>query len=56
MAAAIRAERINVDLPKWDQSTFQGRLKHFFSITDPRTALCSETDLDNASKLLSQYR
>ncbi|XP_065071409.1 sideroflexin-2-like isoform X2 [Rhopilema esculentum] len=56
MAAAIRAERIDVDLPKWDQSTFLGRLKHFFSITDPRTALCSETDLDNASKLLSQYR
>lgn len=33
-----------------------GRLKHFFSITDPRTALCSEKQLDNASTLLQQYR
>ncbi|XP_070540955.1 sideroflexin-2-like [Ptychodera flava] len=48
--------RIDIDAPRWDQSTFTGRLKHFFNITDPRTLLCSEKELDNAKELVSQYR
>eukprot|EP00794_Sanderia_malayensis_P005424 gene5424-6103_t len=56
MAAVNSGGRVNLDAPRWSQDTFLGRLKHFFSITDPRTALCSEEELDNASKLLQQYR
>jgi len=49
-------QRVDIDQPRWSQDTFIGRLKHFFTITDPRTALCTEEELDNASKLVQQYR
>uniref|UniRef100_A0A8B9GZJ1 Sideroflexin 2 n=1 Tax=Astyanax mexicanus TaxID=7994 RepID=A0A8B9GZJ1_ASTMX len=41
----------NIDAPRWDQSTFMGRLKHFFNITDCRTALLPDSKLDEAKAL-----
>ncbi|XP_054838291.1 sideroflexin-2 isoform X2 [Eublepharis macularius] len=46
----------NIDAPRWDQSTFMGRLKHFFNITDPRTLLVSEHELDRAKALVQSCR
>ncbi|XP_030309501.1 sideroflexin-2 isoform X2 [Calypte anna] len=46
----------NIDAPLWDQSTFMGRLKHFFNITDPRTVLVSEKELDQAKALVEGCR
>uniref|UniRef100_A0A8D0H5J0 Sideroflexin 2 n=1 Tax=Sphenodon punctatus TaxID=8508 RepID=A0A8D0H5J0_SPHPU len=54
MAADLTA--FNIDAPRWDQSTFVGRLKHFFNITDPRTVLVSETDLDRSKALVESCR
>ncbi|GFG30537.1 hypothetical protein Cfor_10825 [Coptotermes formosanus] len=48
--------RFNVDKPLWDQSSFSGRLKHFFWVTDPRTCIVSEETLDSAKELVEQYR
>lgn len=48
--------RLNLDQPRWDQSTFFGRLNHFFNITDPRTAFCSEKELDAAKDLVTNYK
>ena len=52
----VQSERINLDLPRWSQDTFVGRLKHFFSITDPRNALHSNKELDDAKDLLALYK
>uniref|UniRef100_A0A665VFM4 Sideroflexin 2 n=1 Tax=Echeneis naucrates TaxID=173247 RepID=A0A665VFM4_ECHNA len=41
----------DIDAPRWDQSTFMGRLKHFFNITDCRTALLPDSRLDEAKAL-----
>lgn len=49
-------ERINIDVPLWDQSTFVGRFKHFLWVTDFRSGLVSDEALDNAKKLVEQYR
>lgn len=48
--------RFDIDKPLWDQSTFSGRLKHFFWVTDPRTCIVSEETLDAAKQLVEQYR
>uniref|UniRef100_A0A8C6UQA5 Sideroflexin 2 n=1 Tax=Neogobius melanostomus TaxID=47308 RepID=A0A8C6UQA5_9GOBI len=41
----------DIDAPRWDQSTFMGRMKHFFNITDCRTALLPDARLDEAKAL-----
>uniref|UniRef100_A0A3Q3ANV6 Sidoreflexin n=1 Tax=Kryptolebias marmoratus TaxID=37003 RepID=A0A3Q3ANV6_KRYMA len=46
----------DIDAPRWDQSTFTGRLKHFFNITDCRTALLSDARLDEAKALVESCR
>lgn len=48
--------RFNIDAPLWDQSSFLGRLKHFFWVTDPRSCIVSEETLDSAKQLVEQYR
>uniref|UniRef100_A0A7N6A9W3 Sideroflexin 2 n=1 Tax=Anabas testudineus TaxID=64144 RepID=A0A7N6A9W3_ANATE len=45
----------DIDAPRWDQSTFMGRLKHFFNITDCRTALLPDSRLDEAKALRITY-
>ncbi|XP_033098432.1 sideroflexin-2-like [Anneissia japonica] len=56
MEEVTTSPRLNLDKPRWDQTKFVGRLKHFFNITDPRTALCSEKELDDAKQLVEQYK
>lgn len=46
----------DIDAPQWDQSAFTGRLKHFFNITDPRTALLPDSRLDEAKALVESCR
>lgn len=50
------AERIDVDAPLWDQTTFVGRFKHFMWVTDPRSGLVNDQTLDDAKALIEQYR
>lgn len=46
----------DIDAPRWDQSTFMGRLKHFFNITDCRTVLLPDSRLDEAKALVESCR
>ncbi|XP_040419420.1 sideroflexin-2 isoform X2 [Cygnus olor] len=61
-AAQLRAEMaavplgFDIDAPRWDQSTFAGRLRHFLNITDPRTALVPERELDRAREVVAGCR
>lgn len=49
-------QRIDLTQPKWDQSTFSGRLKHFFWVTDPRSCIVSSQQLYDAKHLIEKYK
>ncbi|XP_071793647.1 sideroflexin-2-like [Asterias amurensis] len=48
--------RLDLSKPRWDQTTFVGRLKHFFNVTDPRTVICSDKQLYAAKDLVNNYK
>lgn len=54
--AAELSTSINIKEPRWDQSTFVGRAKHFFTVTDPRNILLTNEQLDHAHKIITDYR
>jgi len=49
-------KRFNIDEPRWDQSTFVGRLKHFANVTDPRLVILPTGKYMEAKKLVDLYR
>ncbi|XP_044740415.1 sideroflexin-2-like isoform X2 [Chrysoperla carnea] len=49
-------DRIDIDKPLWDLSTFSGRVRHFAWVTDPRTCIESDKELNEAKVLVDLYR
>ncbi|CAI9554983.1 unnamed protein product [Staurois parvus] len=47
---------INIKEPRWDQSTFEGRARHFFMVTDPRNVLLGPKVLEEAKNIVENYR
>ncbi|KAM9476619.1 sideroflexin-3 [Clarias gariepinus] len=47
---------INIKEPQWDQTTFMGRARHFFMVTDPRNVLLSNEVLEDARVIVQDYR
>ena len=48
--------KIDLSTPNYDQSTYLGRAKHFFEVTNPATILLSRKKLFQAKELLEQYK
>ena len=49
-------KRIDLDNPRYDQNTFEGRAKHFFSTTNPLNCLASDEELERAKSIVESYR
>lgn len=52
----IMSGRINIESPRYDQSTFEGRAKHFFITTNPLTVFASDEELEKAKAIVDNYR
>ncbi|CAH0597721.1 unnamed protein product [Chrysodeixis includens] len=50
------AKVIDLDKPRWDQGTYMGRAKHFFLMTNPLNFFTSEKRLDEAKRIVDEYR
>ena len=50
--------RIQVDIeqPRWDQSTYWGRATHFFTTANPLNVFATPTQLDHAKDVVTKYR
>ena len=49
------AKRLDLGSPRYDQSTFEGRAKHFFITTNPLNSLASDDELERAKKIVKDY-
>ena len=52
----MSSTRLNLDSPRYDQSTFEGRAKYFFITTNPLNVLKSDEELDAAKLIVDAYK
>ena len=55
-APRLPGGRLNLDQPRWDQSTYWGRARHFFASTNPLNLLCTPAKLDWAKEIVDKYK
>lgn len=48
--------KIDLDKPRYDQATYAGRAQHFLQLTNPLNAFASEKELDEAQKIVTEFR
>jgi len=56
-SGAISAGEVDfLSRPRYSQAVYTGRVRHFFSVIDPRTLLCSKQQINDAVDLLQRYK
>ena len=53
---SVLPPKINLDSPRYDQSTYWGRAKHFFITTNPLNLLCSPAQMEAAKLTVEKYK
>ena len=47
---------VNIEQPRWDQSNYWGRAKHFFTTANPLNVFATPSQLENARSIVTSYR
>ena len=47
---------IDLSSPKWDQSTYIGRAKHFFKAANPLNVFATSAELQTAKDIVEQHK
>lgn len=48
--------RVDIDMPRLDQSTYLNRAKHFIVLTNPLNVFVSSAELDRAARIVRDYK
>ncbi|XP_055334808.1 sideroflexin-1-like [Paramacrobiotus metropolitanus] len=54
--SVVKPGQINIDAPRWDQSTYSGRAKHFFTTTNPLNLLKGDKELEEVKRIIINYK
>ncbi|KAF0763907.1 sideroflexin-1 [Aphis craccivora] len=49
-------ERVNLDVPRWDQTQYWGRVKYFFTTTNPLNIFKSDFELEKCKEIVNNYK
>lgn len=47
---------IDLSRPRYDMSTYMGRAKHFMLVTNPLNILATESQLDEAKRIVDEFK
>ena len=48
--------KVDIEVPRWDQSTYWGRATHFFTTANPINVFATPAQLDQAKDIVTKYR